>query len=193
MQTIALIEKFKINSVRQYDWDTNKGKTEHYLIVGSIDDKYGVIDNEGNVIVPFEYDNITRIGYELLQTSNGGKVGLVHIENDQDEFDILVGMPEAGRFFVSNIIPCEYDYVDSFLKEGVVFLENYHHSGREIRAYFTFTRKLTEDVFCGYHIIDKEEDLVNLYGHGMVYLYDIYTGECLRSRYGEYKEISMLD
>ena len=138
MQRITFIESFRINSVRQYDWNTDKGTTEHYLVVGSSNNKYGIVDNEGEIIVPFEYDNITRIGYELLQISKGGKVGLIQIENDQDETDILFGMPEAGRFFVSNIIPCEYDYIDSFLKEEVVFLQNYHHSGQKIRAYFTF-------------------------------------------------------
>lgn len=60
--------------------------------------QYGIIDGNGKVLVPFEYDNIKL-------TSGGGEYGIPGIELYKKSF---VGFASADGDI---LVPCEYDYV----------------------------------------------------------------------------------
>lgn len=174
-------EKFKINSIWRFDQDTEKPKDAHHLKIGRRNGKYGIIDNEGNTLLQFEYDNITRISKEILQTCREGKLGIVLIESDYTEADYLMGIADTGRFSVAGEIECGYDSVILF-DESLVLLVNYHHSGQEIRAYFSYANSLSERVYSGYSLVSSKEHLINMYSGGKCYLIDYWSGKVLKEK-----------
>ena len=175
-------EKFKINSIWDFEHNTDKSDEMHHIIIGSINGKYGIKDNENNILLPFEYDNITRTDLEVLQICKSGKLGLVRIETDFLESDYLLGIQDRGRFSIENIIPCEFDSIFR-LNDSLILLYNYHHTGQKIWAYFVCADKLTECYYLGYDMVDEKEYLINMYRNGKAYLIDYRTGHILREKW----------
>lgn len=133
------IETLRINTLSTIPPYDRKYQDEHcYISIGHVNNRYGILNEDGTEFLPFEYDNITVWGFGLLQTSLNGKLGLLHIKQKNKGCD----------FYIAKQIACEYDVIDG-RHEGVVFLRNYNMrtdscDGRSVRAYLTKPEVLTD-------------------------------------------------
>lgn len=94
-------------SATMYDYDGNtifeKGEFQKIDLFDVMDDtrvfpvlkdgKYGAVDEQKNIIIPFEYDNITRSMYGKFYVNKKGKWGVVDTNN-------------------SEIVPIEFEHVN---------------------------------------------------------------------------------
>lgn len=60
--------------------------------------KQGVLDNKGNVVIPFENKYITNLGDRFLILENEDSYSIVNIDNEK-----IVSFSEMGQFSMSNI------------------------------------------------------------------------------------------
>ena len=126
---------------------------ETYIEIVQKDGRCGVIDNYGNVMADFEYDNITPAGPGVLYAYLAGKLGL-----------IVTGMD--GLMFTE----CEYDraqYHDNYVilnKRNEVFL------------FMTNFGELPEALDC---VIPVNDRIIEIYCKGGRTLLDTLEGEML--------------
>lgn len=123
-----IIEKFKIPLSEQYDSNTSKDKI--YLIVGRINGKYGIVDNDENVLLPFEYDNIVDYYGNILLLVKKGKQGIAKIVEDIcHENDVSIEI----------ITSCKYDLIK--MEDYIAIMQNNCLSGKEIELCFLVNGK----------------------------------------------------
>ena len=110
-----------------------------YLIIATLPNgKSGVIDFNGKVYIPFEYERISNISEEFLKAKNeDGKWGIIDINNNIiapfENEDIgykmdfnLIAIKNNGKWGLMNlskqiVIPYEYDRIGEFNEEGRAF------------------------------------------------------------------------
>lgn len=151
-------ETLRINSLSSMPpYDRSRRDDYCYISVGHVDNRYGVLDGEGNELIPFEYDNITGLSFGLLQLSSKGKLGLLHLaQNDK-----------GNPIYVKKQINCEYDVVERAC-EGAILLIKYGMPnelfyGRSVTVYLPGPSLLSEE-YSRIEILSKE------YGRGMLSL-----------------------
>lgn len=136
------------------------------IIIYEEDGKYGVTNNNGEMVLPFEYDNITVLGFGLLLLVQQGKMGILHVKRDLDE-------PQK-EFEIAKIIPCEYDRISSPYHEEIVIMEKDTMYGMEIKLYFTYTEEIT-DSYCGYTLLNR--DVIEVKSATSRHIYDARNGK----------------
>ena len=157
-------EKLIINSLDSLTFDAqNDG---HYITICEKEGKCGITDNLGEVILPFEYDNISRTGFCFLQSIKNGKVGLVHLgESD-------------GKIVINQIIPCEHDYGEVKQFQNVVLLHKNDTYKNLVSVYFGNSQKLIQDAQdCS--VLRTFTNLINVDKDELSYLFDCTTGELI--------------
>ena len=110
-----------------------------YLIIATLPNgKSGVIDLDGKVYVPFEYEKISNINEEFLKAKKeNGEWGIIDINNNIifpfENEDIgykmdfnLIALKNSGKWGLVNlsnqlIIPYEYDRIGEFNEHGRAF------------------------------------------------------------------------
>lgn len=128
---------------------------------------YGIIDDDNNEIIVCEYDNITVIGFGLLQLVKNGKVGLAHFGRGLSD--------KSQPILLKMVIPCEYDAIESPWHEGIVILRKDEYDGMKVRTYFTYVNELTDE-YDYYQILDR--DIIELKNTSGYELFDARTGKC---------------
>lgn len=136
------------------------------IIIYEENGKYGVTNDKGGTVLPFEYDNITVLGFDLLLLVQKGKMGILHVKRDLDK-------PQE-EFKIAKIIPCEYDRISSPYHEEIVIMEKDTMYGMEVNLYFTYTEEMT-DSYCGYTLLNR--DIIEVTSLKSRHLYDARTGK----------------
>ena len=103
------------------------------------DSQYGIIDRQGNIVVPIEYDEITYISNNLAGIKKGDKWGVVNMERnivlpiEYDEITYisnnLAGIKKGDKWGVVNmegsfVIPIEYDSIQKTKAGKYLKVEN---------------------------------------------------------------------
>ncbi len=171
----GFIETIRINTLSSIPpYDTQHQDDYSYLSVGRINDKYGILTENGEEFLPFEYDNITLWGFGLLQLCLNGKLGLLHIKQKH----------KGNDFYIAKQISCEYDVIDGRY-EGVVFLRKFGlytelFNGRSVRAYLTNPEVLTDECACADVMsYAYKRGLITVSGHGAERVISTETGETI--------------
>ena len=169
-------EKFRINCVNRMPmYDANAEKT-HYIIVCEKNKKYGIIDQDARIFIPFVFDNISIIGFGMLLVSKGGKVGLLHIEQD-----------DYGQFGLRKFIVCLYDIIDTPNGDNVFFLRKYQGNSIVVRAYLrcpsVITAEYSNEIFVPNWI--SGNDYLEMSSNGESTLFDTTTGKVV-TEYGNF-------
>lgn len=128
---------------------------------------YGIIDDDNNELIACEYDNITVVGFGLLQLVKNGKVGLAHFGRGLSD--------KSQPILLKRMIPCEYDAIESPWHEGIVVLRKDEYDGMKVRTYFTYVNKLTDE-YDYYQILDR--DIIELKNTSGYELFDARSGKC---------------
>lgn len=126
---------------------------ETYIEIVQNDGKCGIVDNYGNVMADFEYDNITPAGPGVLYAYLGGKIGL-----------IVLGMD--GLMFTE----CEYDRAQ--YRDNYIIL----YRRKEVFLYMTNFGELTEALDLAVPVNDR---IIEVYCKGKRTLMDAAEGEML--------------
>ena len=123
-------------------YDTCQPKNHCYISIGHVNNRYGILREDGTEFLSFKYDNITIWGggIGLFQLSLNGKLGLLHIRKKT----------EGNDFYIARLIDCEYDVIQDSNEEGSVFLWKYglhtdYFHGRSVRVYLPKPEMLTEE------------------------------------------------
>lgn len=66
---------------KQYDYISSEGYSEGLIIVRK-DGKYGAIDKQGKVIIPFEYEKLAAFKEGLASAKKNGKYGYINAQNE---------------------------------------------------------------------------------------------------------------
>lgn len=152
--------------VLPHTFDEENKDTYSSIYIVKDGDMYGVIDDNDNVFIPCEYDNITVIGFGLLQLVKNGKLGLAHYSRERKIHD--------APFYLEELLPCEYDFIDAPWYEEIVVLRKDDFNRMKVRAYFTNIKKLT-DWYDDYSILDR--DIVEMQNAKDYFLYDARNGK----------------
>lgn len=167
------VETLRINTVSVIPpFDMEYKDKWSYISVGHINNRYGILNENGTEFLPFEYDNITICGFGLLQLSLNGKLGLLHIKQKT----------KGDDFYIVKLINCEYDAIDGKL-ESIVLLRNYtmrtdYSIARSVRAYLTKPEILTEK-YVSATILSMERGLIALEGGNKSIIVSTETGKIL--------------
>lgn len=114
MSYIKLKSKINNTSIPPTTYIKNTATQFSCIHIANINGKYGIVHAESNdILVPFEYDNISMAGFQLYLLIKNGKMGIVHIYCNFCE--------EHLAFKLLKLIPCEYDYI-SFPNNGESFV-----------------------------------------------------------------------
>lgn len=136
------------------------------VIIYEENGKYGIANDKGEILLPFEYDNITVFGFGLLLLVKKGKMGILHIKRGFYE-------PQE-EFKIAKIIPCEYDRITSPYHEEIVIMEKDTMYGMEVNLYFTYTEEITES-YCECNMLSR--DIIEVRSAEERHIYDARTGE----------------
>lgn len=82
--------------------------------------KWGVSDNKGNIIVPFEYDGCSEVADNLFAVNRGG----VTIYKDGLWSSYVKGGKWGLFAYGKEIIPCKYDEAPEFVNDVAMVKEN---------------------------------------------------------------------
>ncbi len=111
--------------------------TEIYYIALK-NNRYGLLNFEGSIIIPFEYDNITYTNFNIFRLVKHGKMGLVHFEHDYDK------ATDTYRD-IKIEIPCEYDYISTINACSAFELKKYLLDSSSVKVYLPLVTRLTEE------------------------------------------------
>ena len=169
-------EKFRINQTTQMPMYDEKVENTNYIMVCEINKKYGIIDQDEKIFIPFVFDNISIIGIGMLLVSKGGKVGLLHIEPD-----------EYGRFGLRKFIVCLYDIIDTPNGDDVFFLRQYQGNSMVVRAYLCGPSVITNEYSNGIFVPNwvSGNDYLEMSSNGESTLFDTATGKVV-AKYGNF-------
>lgn len=166
------IETLRINNLHIIPPYDEKQQDSCYISVGRIDNRYGILKEDGSEFLPFEYDNITVWGFGILQLSLNGKLGLLHIRHKDGESD----------FHIAKLIDCEYDVIEGEY-QNVILLRKYGmpnelFNGRSVKAYLTVPEILTVE-YADACIMSTEykRGLLSLTGHSKEIIISTETGK----------------
>ncbi len=133
--------------------------------------KYGVFNqHEEEMIIPFEYDNITYMYEGVYLLSKAGKMGLIHLEYCYDD---------ARNCYYNNriAIPCEYDYIKKLnLYDPAYILQKNTLDGISVQVYLPWVTRTTEE-YTSYRYF--EEDYLELIREDKRVLIDVTTGDVI--------------
>ena len=94
-----IISRVDLRGCDPCHWDDE----DRYQYIVKEDNKYGVLDYSGDVLIPLKYDNIVLVErYCYLLTING-KMGVSRIYRRRDK--------NRQYHIIQKVIPCEYDYI----------------------------------------------------------------------------------
>lgn len=134
-----IISRVDLRGCDPCHWDDE----DRYQYIVKKDDKYGVLDFRGDVLIPLKYDNIVLVErYCYLLTING-KMGLNRICRRRDK--------NRQYHIIKNVIPCEYDYIEISRGLGMHYvLHKTTEMGTSIKVYLCTTSTFTEeyDFYC---------------------------------------------
>ncbi len=113
------------------NFPNNEGDKEVFSV--KKDEKYGVIDRDGKVIVPFEYEQISANIYDVLLTKKDGKWGMLSVDGTviipMEYKDVVSpGERNAQHFWVkkSDSLWYHYNYPEKILsKTGYSIVNNF--------------------------------------------------------------------
>ena len=98
----------KINTIDTWDGETENDSvlthTDNTIFIARDENnRYGIVDGDESVFLPFGYDSITPLGFNLWQLSKNGKAGALSLKYSDDEV----------RLCIEWRLPCEYDYLEA--------------------------------------------------------------------------------
>ncbi len=76
---------------------------ESIFIAKNENDSYGMVAMDNSVFLPFVYDSISPLGFNLWQLQKNGKAGVLSLKYDENKEKLCIGWR----------LPCEYDYVSA--------------------------------------------------------------------------------
>ena len=124
-------DKVIINNYDWYEYLSYNDKT-YFMMKGN--NKFGIIDNQGNVVVNNEYDNIVIEG-NMLKVSNDSLYGLL-----DNEFNIYLDV--------------EYQYVDVNEENIIIEKDNKYNHGIFVNGFYI--------IFGSYNIFKSNEEILDL-------------------------------
>lgn len=145
-----------------------------YLSVGHINGRYGVLTQDKEEFLAFEYDNIIAFENDILQIVRNGKMGIVHIRKEY----------ENGTYDILHLIDCEYDRIDSE-RTGAMLLwkqgmPDDYFDGCSVRAYFKQTQTLTDEYAWGMILtVECSRLLLVMRRNEEEDIFDVQTGEII--------------
>lgn len=156
----------KINTISQMPfYDEEKEElVRNPLYVARENGRCGIVDRDGDILLPFEYEHITIIGFGVLLLVQNGRMGLVHLDTSGSEETI----------YIARHIPCNYDYIDTEYAEGVFLLHTYSLRDHSVCAYLTKPRVLTR-TYTSAAILDRR--LMELRQDNKCILINVRTGK----------------
>ena len=102
----------KIIIPAEHDWSTGFSEGLVSLRKSGKDEKYGAFDVNGNVIIPFEYEDVLFFKGGLAEVKKDGKYGVIDKDNKvvipiiYDKFEAtyrgLFGARKDGEYFLLN-------------------------------------------------------------------------------------------
>ncbi len=141
---------------------------QEFAYISEKDGKMGVFSQtQEEMLIEFEYDNITYTGNGVYIVIKNNKMGLIHPAYTEDDFyyDLQVE------------IPCEYDFIHTLGAYGRNFiLQKTELNGITVCAYLSEPRYLTEEYDCYRYF---KEGYIELRRPDKKELLDTYTGETL--------------
>ena len=105
-QLISLIGNKSLNGFYSYEnvFFDAKSEFENGLALITKDEKYGYINEKGEIVVPCIYDSVDEFGGGLNKVVRNGKTGYIN-ENGVE------------------VVPCIYDYIYGFSLDGIAKVE----------------------------------------------------------------------
>lgn len=97
--------------------------------------KIGMVTGNGEVFLPFEYDNITMAGFHMYLLIQNGKMGLLHVTRSVED--------ASQPFEMINLIPCEYNLVTCPRHgQSFAYLRKDTLTGSLFYVYFVKTKRM---------------------------------------------------
>ena len=123
-----------INTIDTWDGVTEDDSVithtdDSLFIAKDEDDRIGILNRDESVFLPFGYDSITPLGFNLWQLSKKGRVGAISLK-----------YAENMKLCIEWRLPCEYDYISA--EDGnVVYASKYYlDEGKDVKSiYFVHT------------------------------------------------------
>jgi hypothetical protein len=151
-------ELLKVDN-KSIDWDYIKKdsiNTSHFIINNS-QNKFGSIDSKGNIIIPFEYDEITSFeGNEIAIVKKNGKYGVI---NSKNEIIIPINLKSinSGRWFNYLIINKneKYGIIDKNGTEIIPTIYEYLEP-----CYYDENNKVIVKIDNKFGVINKEQKVI---------------------------------
>ena len=137
MNKYTIKQRINNNSIPPTIYDDNPNEKKTCLCIAQRKGKYGILAEDDDIFLPFEYDNITMIGFSLYLLIKGGKMGLLHAARPS--------LCEDQPFDLKSLIPCEYDLITTPKNgESFVFLRKDQEKDSLMQAYFIDTCTISE-------------------------------------------------
>lgn len=107
------------------------------ICIARKDGKYGVVTEADDVLLDFEYDNISMAGFNLYLLIQSGKMGVLHIRRTDEDAE--------QKFEIARVVPCAYDFI-IFPKNGesFVILRKDSEKASSVQIYYTHTNIISE-------------------------------------------------
>lgn len=133
--------------------------------------KYGIFSLEKEeMIIPFEYDNITYAEDGIYLLIKGGKMGLAHLEFNYCEGKVVFCNKKL-------ITPCEYDFIHTLNSYGKAYVLQKNTLERiSVQVYLPWVSRLTEE-YERYRYLD--EGFIELNRENKRVLIDDSTGDVI--------------
>lgn len=167
-----------------YNYKTGKIVNEYYskysfvngyLLAKNNNDKYGIVDLDGNIQVEFKYNKITDYKDSYIAYSENSKIGIVNEENNINIkptyekvsliSDSIYAYCEDNKYYIAAYdteLPINnenYDYVDS-INNLIITIKDKKFDIMDTNLKSMLLLKI--DTFYGY-TIEKERDSLNIY------------------------------
>ncbi len=154
-----------------YIWVNKDGKIDEINL--SIDGKCGIIDTDGNVIIPCEHDQAYHLINDIFMVFDDSVAYLMNKKGEKikklDDFKLLRKF--SNKYFLvekdnkmgfvdenfNEVLPIEYDYISTYPESGLAHIEKGGKSG-------LINDKLEEVLPCKYDFIN----LFNLKEYGLI-------------------------
>lgn len=121
----TIIAKQKITDPRVVWSSYGYHKENDSIYIAQKDNKYGIINQYYDWLLPCCYDNLVELSHGYLLALKGVKQGLLLITKGSDE---------SHECDVEEIIPCEYDLIT--VNDYIAIMQNNSMSGTEIEICF---------------------------------------------------------
>ena len=161
-----------INTIDTWDGVTEDDSVithtdESLFLAKDEDDRIGILNRDESVFIPFGYDSITPLGFNLWQLSKNGKVGAISLK-----------YAENMKLCIEWRLPCEYDYISA--EDGnVVYASKYYlDNSKDVKSiYFVHIDEKAEGGYCDRIVWNYYYVSSNLGGERKYFIVNAKTGQ----------------